>query len=654
MIKNHKRCFIYICICVFMYFILHGQLNNQKYIKMIYWGLSYEEIHENRPLELEYIDKDGERQYAVISNWSPDDVWQHYYEVYYYLPSDVDKILGMKLSLIVQRQTEVSQYVSSIKSMELYQNKLQVQKLGPYQLVEMFSSDAEMELDGTYVRYMNADSDNITICASEQLIAQMNYNCVTNQAVTANIILYCMILFGFLIAVDYKRNDIYNAIAGCKRSIIGYRWYEWLLLFLLVNIGIAVAIVSLESEFCAHPDEYVYRMAVDYYLGKWVPPHGNEAWLAGTFSPYGFTRLTETTWYYFVAGKVGWFFYQFLGVERYYRILNLVICWGLLFLCWKQRKTDFWLTIAICISPQIWYLFSYATSDAWDYLWNVLAIYLVVSSKGLMNQLIYQRDKKVDFTKIIICGLVFSMVLLGKANFCFTLLCIFLDLIIKWIKAERNRKSRILFIYISVLFVSLGLVFLKSEMPNLIEYHEIEIPMNNAEKDIIYEITDATKEDSTTGLCLQQKGFSIYDVMFNMSHASFFRTLYSSTLGVYGMYAFWSGPVFFIGMIFLYMVLYCSGFFSKMKWNEWVQYLATPIFLIILTLVVLIYCWKVDYQPTGRYILSIFPIFAWTLSGKINIWKQKITYCAINLCMVLGLYSFWTVCIWNMVINIQW
>ena len=74
----------------------------------------------------------------------------------------------------------------------------------------------------------------------------------------------------------------------------------------------------------------MHRFAADYYLGKWFPPTRHSSWTAGTYSfqygDYGgVSRLNGESVYYFLAGKVGWFFREFFHVETYYRMIGLLL-----------------------------------------------------------------------------------------------------------------------------------------------------------------------------------------------------------------------------------------------------------------------------------------------------------------------------------------
>ena len=642
-VKKYKRYVLYIFICLVVNICMNMSIRNDKFVKLIYWGLSESEIEQDCPMELEYLDHEGISRSVVIDNWSPRNVNGHYYEVYYRFPSEVASIIDMKVSLVKQEDT------SSVKSLELYQNKLQVLKLAPSEMMTLFKSNAEAEINMPYVDYYEAE-EQVWISAEEEMIDRFNNAC--NHSVQAywNILFYSIVLLLVLFGIELNRKKIYHVIQIIKNSVLNYTTREKIMLALLVLIFASTAIVSFASDFCIHSDEYVYRMSIDYYLGGWRPPVSGESWLAGTFSPYGSSRLTEYTWYYFFAGKLGWFCYQFLNINVYYRMLNLICFAGILVTCWNKRDKYPWLYIAVCITPQLWYLFSYSTSDAWDYLWSLVVIYLLLEEHSPLNKLIDRSNKLwKNVSYILISGLIFSMIFLGKTNYYVVLLLAFIDLLIKWIKTEKKKKGILLIDYILILSICFGFYQLKAEMPKCDKHAEITYTGQTAEDFVLEDIGNGTTENSTTGLRMRDKGYTLLQVMRG-GHASFFRALYTSSVGVYGINAFWSSGIYVCCMALLYIYLYGKAWKKKQKkWDDIIKLMILPVLFILYTAIVLYYCWTVDYQPTGRYILPLFLIFAYSAAVNKEMWKGKDVITAQYACTILGILSYWLVGIRNLV-----
>lgn len=660
--RRFLRFLIYIVVCSALCLLLCTQLEHRKYIKIIYWGLSESEIEQNRPMELTYYDQTGSRRFVEIPNVQPRDVNNHYYESYYHFPKDVKEIVSMKIYLIGEGEE------SKFKSLEVYQDNLQIVKLAPAVFMTEFSSNSEAVLNMPYVEFHNM-GEPVYIEAGNAMIAYMNRACSKSKAPYYNLLFYGVILLLVLCLLDFKSRKIYECCVTCGDRLRQYGAREWLMLFLLISVFVAACVISFGSDFCKHSDEYVTRMAVDYYLGRWVTPASEGSnWLAGTYSPYGANRATECTWYYFFAGKFGWIFKEFLHAARYYRMLNLGLLAGMLCICWNKRKKHPWMYIAACLTPQLWYLFSYATSDAWDYFWGFLVVWMLVDQHSPMNRLIQWEGTGLQKIKwVLLSGFVFSMVLLGKTNYYFVLLLAFMDLLIKWIKLFKERKWKIFVLYLTVLFVCFGMSYFKQKLPKITEAWTGFIQSsrqtddevidsvnkgfgNTVEEHVLDDIQNGDVNHSSTGLRFRDKGFSLYQVMFPASHTNFFVMLFRSSVGTYAINSVWANGYYTVVIGALYLVLYGIACKRREKcWEQTLVLLLLPVFIVLNIAAILYWSWTVDYQPTGRYILPMFLVFGYVMAKTPKTFDSKWVFRIQFLCTILGLYSIWFVGIKNMV-----
>ena len=114
--------------------------------------------------------------------------------------------------------------------------------------------------------------------------------------------------------------------------------------------------------------------AVRYYETHWRPADIRDPDAKPSFSVYGVSRLDHPTLYWPIAGKAArvarMLFPQWKAPER---ALNVLLFAFLVSLCAKRGRADPGLYLLMGLSPQVWYLFSYCTADAWDVLLCILA-----------------------------------------------------------------------------------------------------------------------------------------------------------------------------------------------------------------------------------------------------------------------------------------
>ena len=143
---------------------------------------------------------------------------------------------------------------------------------------------------------------------------------------------------------------------------------------LLLGALALVCWMAAASPAGAHPDERGSIGAVRYHETRWRPADIRDPAAAPSFSGYGVSRLDQRTAYWPVAGKVSLAARTLLPAWRTpERALNVLLFAFLVALCVRRGRDDPGLYLLAGLSPQVWYLFSYCTADAWDILLCILA-----------------------------------------------------------------------------------------------------------------------------------------------------------------------------------------------------------------------------------------------------------------------------------------
>ncbi len=185
---------------------------------------------------------------------------------------------------------------------------------------------------------------------------------------------------------------------------------------LLVVLIFAIVMASITS-FNVHPDEKAHFRALNYYSGHFLPPSLDEPELARTFSDYGRSRLGSYEAYYQVSG----YFVRLLEPLRLSNLLSarlfgILLLLVLVLLAFRYPAYRCF-TLPLLITPQAWYLFSYANSDGFSLFITILMSYQVAVKSSLLNRFVRESAPTGFWWKSLVLGTLFGVLLLLKENY---------------------------------------------------------------------------------------------------------------------------------------------------------------------------------------------------------------------------------------------
>jgi len=379
----------------------------------------------------------------------------------------------------------------------------------------------------------------------------------------------------------------------------------------------------------------VTKKAIDYYLGKWFPPDLRSEGAVGTFSDFGYSRLCEVTWYYLLAGKIGWIISQVIPITTYYRMLNVLLFVIIACICVKYCKKEPWLYLAIGITPQFWYLFSYATSDGWDLFWSFVVMYELAYSESALHKFIEKRSNKPVMT-LLLCGVMFGCVLAAKKNFYIILLFAFIVLLQKLFEGGiENFKPRLI-AYIELLgvaFTSVGILYI----PDFLLYGDLD-----AKTKVVNKAAKLNKHIEfvvNKKVTLKKEGLSVFEVIKEKAPI---QKTFQSSVGNYGWLEFGGPTPYVVLMLILSVIVVAMIAFYLFRKKGWyrVEAFMLPAFVVLMYAIVVYWCWSGDFQPQGRYTMPIYLIVAYYASRVKEIFKNKFFITVSLLLGVLSLFSF--------------
>lgn len=401
-----------------------------------------------------------------------------------------------------------------------------------------------------------------------------------------------------------------------------YKLFSWL----SIAIVIAVFVMSLFSITYGHPDEDETRGSIDYYLTHWGLPDFDDVSLQNAYSNYGTIRLVERSFYYILAGKFGWICKNIFHISAYYRMFNVLLL--VLLVAWilaKGRK-DKWMFAFLFATPQLWYLFSYATSDAWDIFIGFFVVTEAIREDGLIAGVWKEDFSWRQFGGMFLYAFLCAQTLMGKKNYLVILLFAFVVLLFKLWDAEN--KKQLFLKYMMILGMVLGFYAIRAGV-DLWRYPEGKGYLYESER-IKHKSQEIIEMQS-----LQQQGYTYLQTLTAIDDG-LFPTMFNSFVGRYGWMSLYSANIYVYIMLVLYIVNIVSTWRACKERKHIVAIVVTISFLCVGTVYQM---WTQDYQAQGRYMLPCILGEVYILSDS-QVWEKKTYTVSQTLIVCAGMLSF--------------
>ena len=440
----------------------------------------------------------------------------------------------------------------------------------------------------------------------------------------------------------------------------GDRSYDNLLDALLGIIGVAAMLLAWNIAFTSpyggtvHPDEMQTRAAVDYYRTHWIQPDVRSEFVAATVSGYGMTRMSEINLYYLFAGK----FANLCGFTMSFRALGMLMILILTVFVLKNIKKERYIAILFFATPQLWYLFSYATSDAYDYLFAVFAAYEILAQNSGLNRMLSQSFQKRQIPVYAGIGFIFANLLMAKKTFYVVLLTIFLLLLYRLIFAEKAERRQLFVKYLCILGVACSIVLIRY-IPDL-GYYGLG---KGAAVDQVIEATALPEYKPSTPAAEQAKSTLLFAKGVTLKEFfadwNFNGELFKNYFGYYGIYSLEAKPWYYGAMAALYIgllgtvgVLVHRSFQTRkaagirvlpkrlIYWTMWGM-------MVLMYLLTIYNAYFVDFQPQGRYLFPALPALACQIGLYREVAEHKTVRTLLTAIGVLSLYSFYKIAYLN-------
>lgn len=414
----------------------------------------------------------------------------------------------------------------------------------------------------------------------------------------------------------------------------------------LVIIGafLVAVMVAMLSELGVHPDEWDVKECLDWGMSHWIWPDMRADDVAVTYSWYGYTKVCNNTPYFLIAGKVAYLISLFMKILPYYRVPNLLLSLFITVFMLRRIKTHRFLALAYCVSVQIWYIFSYVTADAMDFVWAFLALYVLADENSILWKALApnetaagaetaggtetaagaasggkNRTSKIIY--MIALGVLYGLILLGKPYYFAVLVLTFYVLLMHLIRAEKELRKGLWSKYIFILLIA-GLIF-AGRMGIEYHYYGTDRAQVKQEMQEIYSSDDKKPstpvEEQSITYHMYSKGYSLtdlfkYDEKWGLKS---FRSFVSARITTEG------DDWYYIFMAAAYIVIF--AFVAVYLYREERLTLLIGTLLMVGGVVAsVLNSYLIDSQAQGRYLLPAALIFAYMVSRVPQIWNNRI------------------------------
>ncbi len=396
---------------------------------------------------------------------------------------------------------------------------------------------------------------------------------------------------------------------------------------LFITLALCLACIGMwwiagHSEEFIHPDELQTKPAVLYYAENSRLPDVRDL-SDDYFSGYGMTRLWELSVYYFLAGKLAACF----SFVWNYRLFNVLLGIGIAVIAIREVRRYPEISLAFCLTPQLWYLYSYATSDAWDYFLCFLCLIEVVYPKSMLHKLLEEPGSQGrKWWRYLLVGTLFGLTLFSKKNFYLIPLWLGFYFFFTWLRADREKRRQILkccICLLAIAFLVLGVrlagdyVVYGTEKGQIVS-EQMEL---RAAPDYKLSIPAVNQAPSYH---LREKGVTLPQMLFK---TNFHALLGETFCGLYGAYAVGTNPVYYMLYGLLFLLLLILVFYRLWRQEERrfgrLECMVLMGLMAFSYVLVVINAWVTDFQPQGRYLFPCLIIICYGISLVPELLRQR-------------------------------
>ncbi len=423
----------------------------------------------------------------------------------------------------------------------------------------------------------------------------------------------------------------------------------WIFLGGIIAAVLLCFYIGNRSPFWLNPDEYEVRAAVRYYEDHWLPPDIRSDEIADAFAIYGTTRHSEFNTFYFWTGKLGQLFTDAAVQSRW---LNMTLLAAMAVITVKYCKKYFALLFILLLTPQLWYICSYTTSDAKDFFVGFLAVFQLMKEDSTLNRLLKGGFSKKQIPGYLCMALIFVHLFWAKITFYPILLFVFLILLIRLFKKQGKERIELFLKYLTLVGITFAIFAVRYLITDFGYYGFDKYGVINE----VLELRAAYEYKPSTPPLLQAGSIYLYNkgvpLRVFFGEMQFHTNLFRTVTGFFGNYSFGMEDWYYLVMGALYIALFGCLIYELVKMKDkhkWMEFGAVMLCIVIQYLLIFINGYFVDFQPQGRYMLPALLYVAYLVYTCKSSRDNKMIRLILCAACILSVYAYLTVGVANLI-----
>ena len=410
-----------------------------------------------------------------------------------------------------------------------------------------------------------------------------------------------------------------------------------------IVVTVTVMMIAFRTDLTAgHPDEYDVVECLKYGMNHLIPPDIRDPEVAGTFSGYGYTKLENGTYYFLIAGKVAAVAKLLWAAGNWWRIPNVLLFLAMAYIFFKNIRKKNFLVLALGISVQSWYIFSYTTADALDFVFSFLVLMLLTDEDSMLNKLLKDGLTSKNIIKAVLIGVLFGMVFIGKQNYWVILGLAFIALLFKLIDASKEERAKLWKVYIFVLAVFIVTVGTRYAF----DFAHYGMDGAKIKDDLIvqYSAYDRNPTTPVQDLAVQWRmhdhGYSVPDLFAEIP--TWFANSFHSFCGLLDDYA--TSPVYYgvAGFLYCFILIVLAGITAR---KDAPKRAKIEVFICMGLLVLSVLAsignsYFTDVQTQGRYLLPMALTLGYIGYKTPEAFEKKYFKAAVLMLCVMNVWYF--------------
>lgn len=418
---------------------------------------------------------------------------------------------------------------------------------------------------------------------------------------------------------------------------------KWSIASILAVIvaGASVWTIAFKSGI-VHPDEDDVVRCLNWALTHFFPPDMRWEEVAGTYSGYGYTKLSNSTWYFLIAGKIAWIAGKLWPGILYYRVPNVIMLVVMTYIYIREIGRKKWLTLVLGISAQAWYIFSYTTADAMDFFLCFIALVILTDEDSILYKTVQEKTEIKVLWRHLILGVLFGFIFLGKPNYWAILALAFVILLFKLFDEEKEGRRGLLINY-GVIVGFFALTVLTRYAFDLYHYG-FGIGAAKNEMDVLHAAYDKNPTTPVNDIAVTYRMFRYghpFSELF-MAAPTWFRNTYRSFCGLLGDAT--TNDVYYKIMGILYgFVTVCLAYFGFKSKEDTKGRVKLVIMFVIFAagfVASMVNSYVSDSQPQGRYLLPMLFTASYIAYETPALFEKKYFKTALIALQVLSAWYF--------------